>query len=80
MAPLAKEAGGWGQITDKGWKSKKDPGYLKMRELVLAAPAPLQTTDLDGTCNSNRCKCGCCWVRKARAEYREKQKKYAKSP
>ncbi|MCF7976047.1 MAG: hypothetical protein K9N55_19675, partial [Phycisphaerae bacterium] len=32
MAPLATEAGGWGQI--KGYVSKSDPTYKKMAELV----------------------------------------------
>jgi hypothetical protein len=32
MAPLARAAGGWGQVTR--WKSKNDPGYRKMAELV----------------------------------------------
>jgi hypothetical protein len=76
MAPLAKEAGGWGQITENGWKSKDDPGYKKMRDLVYAVPEPIKIKDVNGTCNRTPCKCGCCWVREARAEYREAQKKY----
>ena len=35
MAPLAKAAGGWGQV-QPGWKSKEDPGFKKMQELVAS--------------------------------------------
>lgn len=34
LAPLAAQAGGWGQV--KGWDSREDPGYRTMRELVEA--------------------------------------------
>lgn len=33
MAPLSLAAGGWGQMPN-GWKTKDDPGYKKMAELV----------------------------------------------
>lgn len=33
MAPLAKSAGGWGQVQPE-WKSKSDPAFKKMQELV----------------------------------------------
>ncbi len=33
MAPLALEAGGWGQVKP-GWKSKEDAGYLEMLAIV----------------------------------------------
>jgi len=32
MMPLAREGGGWGQIA--GWRSRDEPGYQAMRELV----------------------------------------------
>jgi hypothetical protein len=35
MAPLAREAGGW-QQTEKCWKSKEEPDYKKLIELVAA--------------------------------------------
>jgi hypothetical protein len=35
MAPLAKAAGGWGQVQPE-WKSKSDAGFRKMQELVAA--------------------------------------------
>ena len=34
MAPLPLSSGGWGQI-EKGYKSKNDPDYRKMREIIL---------------------------------------------
>jgi hypothetical protein len=38
LAPLAKEAGGWGQISPT-WASRNDAGYRKMLKLVTAAAA-----------------------------------------
>ena len=70
-APLAVEAGGWGQIKTNGWRSADDPGYKKMSERVDAAIAPLTTHDVAGTCNQRRCRCRSCWVRQAEREYRE---------
>jgi hypothetical protein len=75
-APLAKEAGGWGQVPN-GWSSTEAPGYQKMLELVNAAIAPLSSHDVAGTCGSDRCRCGCCWVRKLREEYQKAGKEKA---
>ena len=65
MAPLAKEAGGWGQL-DKGWTSKSDPEYKTFSDLIAAtidAPPP----DIAGTCGRDTgCACGDCWVRLSR--------------
>jgi hypothetical protein len=67
-APLAANAGGWGQI-DGGWSKTSDPGYQKMLELVEAVLPPLQYCDIAGTCGRPECVCGACWVRKAKADY-----------
>jgi len=65
-APLAVAAGGWGQITKNGWKSKLDPGYLEMRKLVEATIVPHDSHDIAGTCGRTRCRCGTCWTRRLR--------------
>ena len=70
-APLAAQAGGWGQ-TDGGWKDTSDPAYRKMLHLVEQSIPPLATRDVVGTCNLDPCECGGCWVRVAREE-RKKQ-------
>lgn len=63
-APLALQAGGWGQIEPGGWKSTGDPDYRKMRQLVQAAIQPLPFHDVAGTCGRDeRCLCLSCWVR-----------------
>lgn len=62
MAPLAKAAGGWGQL-DKGWASKEDADYKKFRELIVATIEPPKP-DIAGTCGrDNGCACGDCWIR-----------------
>ena len=71
-APLAVEAGGWGQLTP-GWKNTDEPGYRRMRELVEACLPTLPSKDVCGTCNRTPCECRSCWVREARAEYRKQQ-------
>lgn len=64
-APLAASAGGWGQISDNGWRDTSDPNYVEMRRLVEAAIAPLPGRDIAGTCGRDgQCVCGCCWVRR----------------
>jgi len=63
-APLAVEAGGWGQLQPR-WSSTRDDGYRKMRDLVRAAIAKGETHDVAGTCNRRRCLCKSCWVRQA---------------
>jgi len=66
-APLAREAGGWGQIEHGGWKSTDDPDYLKMHRLVEAAIQPLPHHDIAGTCGQDdNCVCLSCWVRKVK--------------
>ena len=64
-APLATGAGGWGQITQRGWRSTDEPGYRTMRRLVEASIAPMRLRDIDGTCGRDKCVCGTCWVRHA---------------
>ena len=72
-APLALEAGGWGQIERGGWQSTYDPKYRKMRQLVQAAIQPLPYHDIAGTCGRDEdCMCLSCWVRKLK-EKRQRQ-------
>jgi hypothetical protein len=54
QAPLAAEAGGWGLWPERAWRSGTAPGYVRMRELVRAAIAPLAHHDLAGTCGAVR--------------------------
>jgi hypothetical protein len=62
MAPLAKEAGGWGQI-EKGWTRADDPERARFRELIDAAIIP-PPPDICGTCGRDTaCACGDCWIR-----------------
>jgi hypothetical protein len=64
-APLALEAGGWGQIEQGGWKSSDEPEYRKLRQLVHATIQPLPYHDIAGTCGRDEdCRCLSCWVRK----------------
>jgi len=62
-APLAVEAGGWGQIPDSGWDSEQHPQYQRFKKLVDATITPLPYADLQGTCGRQPCVCGSCWVR-----------------
>jgi hypothetical protein len=64
-APLAKIAGGWGQVAGISWRDVDDPGYKKMRQLVEQSIAPLVTHDIEGTCGREPCVCRSCWVRVA---------------
>jgi len=68
-APLARAAGGWGQIAPRhgGWTSTADPAYRKLYRLVQAAIQPLAYQDIDGTCGRDgNCRCLSCWVRQLR--------------
>ena len=65
-APLAADAGGWGQIEKNGWKSTADPGYQEMQRLVEATVVPSESHDIAGTCGRTHCRCGTCWTRKIR--------------
>jgi hypothetical protein len=59
MAPLAIEAGGWGQSNT--WKSKNEPEYKKFAaavEELFDYPEPA----VKGTCGFSHCRCGSCWV------------------
>lgn len=71
QGPLSVSAGGWGQLGTV-WDSRDGDGYRKMREMVLGSVEPVKAQDVRGTCNLPHCECESCWVRKARAEYREK--------
>ena len=70
-APLAASAGGWGQISEHGWRDTTDADYVATRRLVDAAIAPLLAHDIAGTCgHDDKCLCECCWVRRAASEVR----------
>jgi hypothetical protein len=73
-APLAKSAGGWGQIAN-GWSSTTDKDYTKMLGLVKKIFKPLEYHDVSGTCGRDKeCKCGNCWIRTERTRYRDLKK------
>jgi hypothetical protein len=68
-APLARAAGGWGQVERGGWTSADEPDYRRMRQLVEASIQPLLYRDIAGTCGRDeKCVCLSCWVRKVREE------------
>ena len=68
-APLAREAGGWGQIEQGEWNSSREPSYEKMRQLVYATIQPLPYHDIAGTCGRNDdCRCLSCWVHALQVE------------
>ena len=71
LAPLAKDAGGWGQI-DHGWASTGEPGYRKMRELVEASLEPWPYRDVAGTSGRENGPCQADWIGKAHGAYRER--------
>jgi len=65
-APLARTAGGWGQIPENGWADTAGTEYIATRRLVEATIAPLPTHDIAGTCGRDvKCLCDSCWVRRA---------------
>lgn len=71
-APLAAEAGGWGQVVR--WKSRDEDGYKKMRMLAEASLTPLPHRDVDGTCGDPaHCRCGACWVKPFELEDRARR-------
>ena len=74
LGPLAADAGGWETISGGPWKSKTSPQFLRMLELVSTSVEPLATQDKAGTCNQNPCRCGTCWVRKARQDFLEQRR------
>jgi hypothetical protein len=65
LAPLAIEAGGWGQ-SPVIFKDRKDPAFIAWRQQILACIEPLPFQDVNGTCGRGSlkgCQCGACWVR-----------------
>jgi hypothetical protein len=71
-APLAVEAGGWGQLKN-GWESRDVVSYKKMYSLVQASLVPLAFKDVNGTCGDpEHCRCRSCRVKAVDAEYRQK--------
>ncbi|MEI7945985.1 MAG: hypothetical protein WCJ02_04785, partial [bacterium] len=73
-APLAIEAGGWGQITN-GWTSLGDSGFIEMKKFVEASLQPLAVSDANGVCNHVKCECNSCWVKVVEDEFAAKPKK-----
>ncbi len=73
LAPLAGEAGGWGQLKPL-WPSADDPRRARMRKLVEASIRPLEFHDVNGNCGRARqggkCICRSCWVKEAEDAYR----------
>jgi len=67
MAPLATNAGGWGQI-DK-FKSKNDENYKKLVELVDACIIRHENENIHGWQPTPECGGGDSWVMEARAAY-----------
>ena len=61
-APLAVDAGGWGQLKN-GFQNTTDLEYQKLAKLVLDSIKPLDTNDKYGTCNSKKCQCKSCFVK-----------------
>jgi hypothetical protein len=73
LAPLALDAGGWGQLEQGGWHSTDDPGYQQMRQLVEAAIEPSPYQDIAGTCGRDEtCRCLSCWVRHLQEHRRQR--------
>lgn len=76
LAPLAIEAGGWGQMYPL-FKSKNDPKYQKLVKLVNDCLEPMISHDIEGTCGRGpqKCVCGSCLIREQEKEYEKIQKK-----
>jgi len=73
LGPLSAAAGGWGTINGGPWESKQSPQFRRMLKLVQASIEALAAQDKAGTCNQNPCRCGTCWVRRARLDLREQR-------
>ncbi|MCY2930846.1 MAG: hypothetical protein NTV86_15385 [Planctomycetota bacterium] len=67
MAPLASQAGGWGQRA--AWKSKDDPGYRKMAQLVARCILPVPNENDNGWQPNRRQGGGQDWVIEDQLEY-----------
>jgi hypothetical protein len=65
LAPLPREAGGWGQIARGAWRDRDDPAYREMVDLVEGSITPRQFQDVAGTCGrgGKGCRCGGCFAR-----------------
>ncbi len=71
MAPLAKAAGGWGQV-QPGWTSKDDPAFKKMQELVAACIVRKPNENANGWTPTFAQGGGEQWVLDDRNKYRTK--------
>ncbi len=69
MAPLAKQAGGWGQMD--AWKSKDEDGYKKMASLVAKSIRKRPGENLNGWEPDLKSGGGEGWVVRARENYRK---------
>jgi hypothetical protein len=67
MAPLAAEAGGWGQI--KGFSSKQDPKFKRMVELVDRCIVRRPNENVHGWQPVLECGGGVPWVIEARKNH-----------
>ena len=70
MAPLAANAGGWGQID--GFKSKQDPAYKKMVKLVDECIVPCENENRNGWKPTIAAGAGEEWVIESRRQYLDK--------
>lgn len=79
MAPLAKAAGGWEQ-SSKCWKSKDDPDYKKLMELVAATIVRRPNENTNGWEPTFEQGGGEEWVKKERDRYIKKVRPNAELP
>ncbi len=78
LAPLSEKDGGWQQLKPL-WRSRKDPRFIKMRQLVAATVNNDLPVENAGTCGMagaanwrNDCQCGNCWIRQKFHNNKEK--------
>ncbi len=77
MAPLAKSAGGWGQLRN-GWSTRQDPRYKKMVQLVKACIIRDENENIRGWEPTIDMGGGEEWIIRAREEYLEEIKSQKK--
>ncbi len=70
MAPLAQNAGGWGQMD--AWKTTDDLGYRKMESLVAGCIIKRSDENQNGWAPDLESGGGEGWVVKAREEFRQR--------
>jgi hypothetical protein len=72
LAPLAKNAGGWGQITPS-FTGTSEPRYRRLHELVEGVLEPLEYHDIAGTSGRPDDPCWANWVRAERERFLHKR-------